>query len=505
MDENARLEQAELQATHQHVTQRIIRGALALGVRQVCVHASNVGGSILLARLLTPADYGIYAVVTFFIVFLGAFGGTGLAANLIREHPVPSKEIFRAVYSFQQVFVLILAAAFWSVAPILARTYHLAASGSGLFRLIALSLVATTAMVPSQIEMERHLDFSRLAIIETVQALCFNAVAVIMAWKGFGAISFGVALMTRSLVGAILANLMQPAYYGWLLKWNLAKPHLKFGVYYQSSQLLSMVKDSITPLLIGYLVGSVGVGYLSWAAMLAAYPVLLLMVLQRLYLPAFAKFRGDPVHTGRFLEQVLWATNAIAAPFAVALLILIHPVTVLIFGNKWLTSIPLFYFFWTANLFVPTATPIGSILNSSGRANLGAAFAAMWMILTWVLGWPLALWKGILGIAMATALVQLSNLIMFKTAQKIVPFHILRTIRIPWVLATLMGLLLLAVTKYQPITNFLWLVIDAVGALTLYAAVLVLCYRQRVKRIVTTNFGVSKNGVQAGGAGLSKL
>lgn len=478
-------EEVHTEATRREVTSRVVRGAFALGIRQVLVHASNVAGSILLARFLSPREYGIYAVITFFIVFLGTFGGTGLAANLIREHPAPTPQVYRAVYTMQQVAVLFFAALFWAMSPILAHAYHLQSGGPWLFRLTALSLVATSAMVPPQIEMERALNFQRLAYVETAQALCFNVTAVVLAWRGLGSSSFGIALLVRSLTGVALAYLLQPVSVRWLFNWKLAAPHLRFGLYYQSAQILSIVKDSITPLVIGYLVGSAGVGYLSWAGMLAAYPVLLLTVLQRLYLPAFGRLRSDPEHYRRFLEQVLWATNALAAPFAVVLLVLIHPVTVLIFGSKWLIALPLFYFFWTANLFVPSATPVQSMLNASGKASWAALFAGMWMLLTWGLGWPLALWKGVLGIAIANACVQLSNLIVFRVAQGLMPFRIFALVWKPWALAITLGLLLAVLQSFNPARSLLRLAVYAAAAALLYSTIFALTNQQRLKRLRT--------------------
>ncbi len=470
-------------ALMEDTTRRVVKGAFALGARQIAVHGTNVLGNIILARLLAPADYGIYAIINFFILFLGAFGGTGLAANLIREHPEPSSDVYQTVYTFQQIFVLAISAALWGLAPHIAQFYHLNTQLAWIFRLTALSLVATVWMVPAQIEMERHLSFQKLAVVETVQAVCFNVIAVGLAWRGYGAMSFGIALLVRSMAGALLANVMEPVSHRWLLRWGLAKPHLKFGLYYQSSQIVSLVKDSITPMLIGFLVGTAGVGYISWAAMLAAYPVLALMILQRLYLPSFAKFQHDPAHLGGFVQQVIWATNAIGAPLAVTMLVLIHPVTMIVFGSKWAVAIPLFYFFWVANIFVPTATPVQSLLNSIGRADLGTLFAVMWTVLTWGIGWPLALHEGILGIAIATAIVQLSNVVLFRTAQHLVPFRIIRTIYKPWLLACGMGILLYGFVHFEPPKGLLGLIATGVAALLMYAAVFASMHRPRLIRL----------------------
>jgi O-antigen/teichoic acid export membrane protein len=419
---------------------------------------------------LSPIDYGIYAIVTFLIVFLGAFGGTGLSANLIREHPEPPPQVFRTVYSFQQVVVVICAIAIWVISNDLAKWYRLSIQQSWVFRLTALALIATTWMVPPQIEMERNLEFHKLALVEVAQAFSFNLIAVLLAYAGFGAISFGIALLVRSILGAILANLIQPVSLGWSFYWSVAKPHLKFGLFYQTAQIVSLIKDSITPILIGFMVGTAAVGYISWAAMLAGYPVLALVVLQRLYLPVFARFQNDSKKLGSFLEQTIWATYSFTAPFSIFLLVLVHPITRIIFGVKWEPAIILFFFFWTANVFVPAAGPVQSMLNSIGKSQVAMVFAIMWMVLTWAFGWPLAIWKGALGIAIATALVQFSNLVLFWVAKSHVPFRIIRSAFRPWLLSLAVGGLLYPASRYWNPMNIGTLIAEIAASLTAYLA-----------------------------------
>ncbi len=459
---------------------RAMRGAAVLGVRQALVHGANIIGSITLARMLAPSDYGLFAIVNFLVLFLGTFGGTGLAANLIREHPEPGPEVYRAVYSFQQILVCGFAFFLWFAYPMYAAIHHLESTQTLLFRFTAISLVATTCMVPSQIEMERQLHFTKLAIVETAQALLFNIVTVVLAWKGFGALSFGIGLLVRSISGAVLAYMLQPVKLGWNFNLHLAGPHLKFGLFYQGSQIISVVKDSITPMLIGLLFGSAGVGYISWSSVTAAYPVLALIVLQRLYLPLFARLQNDLAHFGMVLEQIIWITNAFAAPLAIIELVLIRPITMIVFGPKWLVALPLFYWFWIANIFVPTATPVQTVLNALGKARLSMAIATMWMLLTWGLGWPLAILHGLIGLAIATAVVQFSNLILYRIVQRHLPFQILRVVAMPWLLAMGTGACLWLAVKAHAPASLPSIITMAALALLLYLGLLLSLQRHRI-------------------------
>ncbi|WP_276959361.1 oligosaccharide flippase family protein, partial [Allomeiothermus silvanus] len=131
----------------QDLGRQATRSATALAVRQVLVQGLNVLGGILLARLLTPAEFGLYAIVTFLLAFLVAFGGTGLAASLIRQPNEPDELDYRSVYTVQQIIVVTLVVALWIIAPWISRAYRLPLDAAWIFRLVALSLLATSFMV----------------------------------------------------------------------------------------------------------------------------------------------------------------------------------------------------------------------------------------------------------------------------------------------------------------------------------------------------------------------
>jgi O-antigen/teichoic acid export membrane protein len=451
------------------VARRALHGALALGVRQLLVQGLNIAGGILLARLLAPGEFGFYAVVTFLLTFLIAFGDVGLAASLVRQEEEPSTGDYRALFTAQQLLVVAVVALFWAAAPAITGAYGRSAGDAWLLRLVGLSLVVTSLQTIPSVRLERHLAFDRLAVVEVAQSFVFNVTAVTLAWRSHeGALSIAVALFARSLVGAALINLISPWPIGWRWDWRTVRAHLRFGVPYQGISFVSLLKDSITPVLIGLLLGAAEVGYVNWAGMVAAYPVLALMVLQRVYMPAFARMSAHPDALGGFIERVLRATHTVAAPLAVLTLVLIEPITTIIFGAKWLPALPYFYLLWAANLFVPTATPLMGLLNALGRPGLVFRFALLWMIGTWLLGAPLVVALGAIGFAIANVAVQLSNLLLFRAAQAAVPFRIARPMLPAWGAAAIAGAVVFALARAHPPHTVTALVAYAVAGLVVY-------------------------------------
>jgi O-antigen/teichoic acid export membrane protein len=135
----------------------------------------------------------------------------------------------------------------------------------------------------------------------------------------------------------------------------------------------------------------------------------------------------------------LFATNALTAPISILTLALIEPITRIIFGEKWLAALPIFYLLSLANLVVATSTPLQGLLNALGKSRITFVFAVIWALLTWLLGLPLIHWFGALGFALANVGVQLSNFGLFVIVRKLVPIRLWEAASPPWVLAILVG------------------------------------------------------------------
>jgi O-antigen/teichoic acid export membrane protein len=472
-----------LESTPTSIGVKAVRSAAALGVRQVLVQGLNAVTGIVLARLLSPSQFGLFGIVTFVLTFLVAFGDVGLGASLIREAGEPGEEDYRAVFTAQQLLVLAVVIAAWFVSPLMARAYHIAPHQAILFRLVALSLLFTSFQVVPSVRLERHLEFQKLAAVEVAQAVVYSGVTIGTALAGLGPLSFALGLLCRSITGAAIINWVSPWRIGW--RWDSARirRHLAFGVPYQGIAFSSLLKDSITPVFVGLALGTSEVGYINWAGMVAAYPVMALMVLQRVYLPAFARMQVHREHLGEFVERVILATNALVAPLAIITLVLIRPITTTVFGAKWLVALPLFQILWLANLLIPTSTPLMGLLNALGRSRTTFAFAAGWMLGTWALGVPLILYLGTIGFALANFLVTLSALALFRVAEKQVKFRIVSVILPPWLLAGAAGVIIFIVQSVWPAHTVITLAGYGAAGLLLFGLGMMKLYAREISRL----------------------
>ncbi|MFN8601053.1 MAG: oligosaccharide flippase family protein [Candidatus Binatia bacterium] len=453
---------------------RALRGGAVLGVRQLVVQGANVLGIVALARLLSPDDFGLIAIATFVSGALSSVAALGLGTSLVRLPDEPVDDDLRVVLAAQHAVAVPLALGLWLLAPVITQILLRPDGETLLLRAVAIAVVLVPLQTVPFARLERRLDFARLASVEIVQALAFNVVAIAVTAAGGGTAGVALAIVLRALAGAVLATLLEPWRVGWKIDVERLRPLLRFGVPLQATTWISLVKDSLTPILLGATAGAAAVGLVDWAQMLATYPVIALMILQRVYVPAFARAQHDRAELGRLVGHAVQAANAVAAPIAVLTLVLVGPITDLVFGARWQAARELFYWLWCANLFVPTVTPLVGLLTATGRSRSVLALSLSWMAGTWLAGAPLVLWLGARGFAVANLAVQATVVWVVRLAREEVDVALLPRVLPPWLCAGAAGTLAFAAMRAWPPASLPALAAIVIVAGGLYVAALAL-------------------------------
>jgi PST family polysaccharide transporter len=421
------------------VVRRTLHGAVSLGGGQVAAQILNIGGAIVLARLLVPAEFGLVAILTFFLSLLTALGDLGLGMSLVRQPVEPSAAAYRAVATFQQVVALGVAMVALAASPWVTRAYGLRPEDWWWLPVMGLAIVADSARFLPVARLERQLAFQRVGAVEITQAVVFNAVLLTLAAAGFRTACFPIAVLARSTAGASLANVLGPRLRGWSWDWTTARRHLAFGLPYQGVHLVAVIRNSLVPLFVGLLLGKAAVGRLEWAAMVAGFPLTSLIFLQRLYVGSFSRLRDYPTALGKFVTLIVTLAHAAVAPVAVTTLVLIDPIVRLVFGEGWLAAVPLFRWLWFGCLAAPTIAPLTGLLHALGRSPVVLAAALAGSIVTWAAGVPLVLAYGETGIAVASLAVHAAALGIWRTARGAVAFTVLRPAALAWGSAAAVG------------------------------------------------------------------
>ncbi len=371
------------------VGRRALSGVLNLVVREAAIKALAFGGGIVLARLLDPTAFGLFAVASFAVNLFALFSELGLGAAFIRRRDEVSQHELRALFTFQLVLVALLAVVLFLLAPLIAGIYSLP-EAVWVIRALAVSLVLTSLRSVPVVVAERNLRYGPIALADVAGQTAYWLVAISAALADMGVWSLVWAVTASGLVGTAVLYLRT----GWgpslSFDWRPVWHSMRFGLMYQSQTAASFVKDTMIPALGGLIYGSAAVGYLTWAHQLAALPLLLTHLVARVSYPAFARLQHDPrAFTEMVLASLRWTCRVSFPAFAV-LIGLSPQIIEYIYGPKWFPALSSLYVLYI-NMVLGVGTGIlMAAVYSLGRAGTGLRIHASWAAATWLIALALA-------------------------------------------------------------------------------------------------------------------
>jgi O-antigen/teichoic acid export membrane protein len=311
------------------VRHRAITGVASLGARGVLVRGLGLVGTIVLAHLLTPHDYGLIAL-GFTIVAIGAFlASGGFGAALIRQSAAPTREQLEAVLGAQLIVTFVV---FVVVAGI---GVPLGTSGS-VAAIMVLSLVIDATRGPTAIALERTLTYRPIVVAEVSETVAYNVCAI--AAVAAGASVWGVAGATvfRAIVGAILITKLGPL--GFVrprLSWSRVRPILGFGISVQAVQFVNVVRDQGVNIVTAAVAGFTVLGFwtMAWRLLQAIFVVF--ESLWKVSVPAMARMLDAGEAVKPLLERALLLSAVLTGLMVVPLSGTAHSLVPVIFGKEW--------------------------------------------------------------------------------------------------------------------------------------------------------------------------
>lgn len=324
---------------------------------------------IVLARLLTPADFGLIAMLLVFtgVAALLVDGGFGTAL-IQRQHTTADDET--TVFLSGVAIACIVAVALWFAAPLIAAFYSQPAL-TGLTRLLLFVLpLGALAAVPDAL-LTQHLDFRSRTAAEAIASLCSGVAAVLLAWRGFGVWSLAwqaiIALGARASLLWFLS--------GWRPRgrFRTASFHALFGFgsYMLMANLLNVITIRLQSLLIGKFFDAKTLGYYTLAQNTQLAPAQLIgNLLNRVGLPVFSTVADQPEKLANALKLSLRLAFFVFTPCMVGTAVIAKPLIIAVYGARWSPAAPLLSVLALAIAFWPLHALNLSALSARGRSDL---------------------------------------------------------------------------------------------------------------------------------------
>ena len=375
------------------VRRRAVTGAMVDGLRAIGTGLVGLVGTFVTARLLTPYDFGLVAIGTTVLAF-GIFlddGGVGTA--LVRRPEPPTKSELQALVAFQFGLELVLVVC-----------VGLAMLPFGLLgqvtTVIVASLLTSAFRAPAYILYERRLDYRPMAVVNIVETIVYYVWAIATIIIGWGVWALATAFVVRGLVGTALILAYLPE--GRVVprpSWSKVRNLLGFGVRYQASGLLNMLRDQGVNIAVATFGGVALLGLWGVAWRILQIPISLFVSLWRVSFPGMSRLVAAKEDVGSTIERVIAlvaiGTGVLLAPLAASASAWIH----VLLGDKWAdaaSAIPPACFAMAFG--VPISVALAGYLWAIGSASVPLRATAVGIPVIMVLLLPLL---PVLGVAAA--------------------------------------------------------------------------------------------------------
>ncbi|QQS38662.1 oligosaccharide flippase family protein [Candidatus Woesebacteria bacterium] len=462
-----------LEITLETVKERAVKGIIVLTGRTFLLQIMALIASIFLGIFLSPAEFGVFFVVSAVVNFLAYFSDVGLAAALIQTKKEVTDADLKTTFTVQQFIVITLLVVLFVFVPYFEAYYNLSHEGVLLFYALGISLLMSSLKTIPSVLLERELNFSRLVLPQVLETVVYHLVAVYFAWKGYGISAFTYAVLLRGIVGLIAMYLLKPWLPGLKFSKYSLKKLLKFGVPYQANTFLATIKDDGLTAFLGGILTPAGLGYLGWAQKWAKYPLRLFMDnVLKVTFPAFSRMQDSRDHLSNSVTRSIFFLCFLVFPSLAGFMILAPTLTEIIPRyEKWLPALVPLYIIGIDTVFATVTTQLTNTLNAIGKITVTFRLMIMWSVLAWVLIPVLALNFGYIGAAVGYALVSSSSIIAIIVTKHHINFSIKDSVFTPTLGTIVMAVILIVIRSFLP-RNILSVIILSLTGMVVYMSTL---------------------------------
>ena len=304
---------------------------------------------IILARLLTPHDYGCIGMLSIFMVLAEAFIDGGFGSALIQKKN-PTQVDYSTIFFWNIGMAFVMYATLYFSAPAIARFYKIDLL-SDVLRVQGLVLFVYAFNIIQRNQLQKKLNFKVLSIVTIATAVISLAITILMAYRGFGV----WALVAQNLLTASIPAIVFWFYIKWRPIWAFSKASFKelfgFGFYMFLSSLLNQFSQQIQGLLIGKVYNPSLMGYYSKAQStekLASTSIS--SVMTQVTYPLYAEAQDDKMQLGNMIKRITMTLSYVSFPLMFVLLLCAKPIFLLLYSDRWLQSVPYFQILCIAGL-----------------------------------------------------------------------------------------------------------------------------------------------------------
>lgn len=296
--------------------------------------------SIIIARLLTPEELGVFSVAMVLVAIVNTLRDFGVVEYVVQEKAL-SETRLRAAGMLTFITAWGMAALVLLVSGPVAEFYR-QPDVALLLNILSLNFFLLPFGSVISAHMRRQLDFTRIALIRTTVALVHAGVSIGLAYIGFGYFALAWSVAIASLTNVVLLQISRPKGFPFLPGFKEFRHVLSFGSFSSLSQVLKDMDKGGPDLVLGRLMGMESVAFFGRATgLIDLFNRLIMQAVDTVVLPLLsARARNNEDLTQPFLTSVTYLTG-IAWPFYLFVGMTAEPLIRVLYGDQWDAAIPI--------------------------------------------------------------------------------------------------------------------------------------------------------------------
>ena len=387
---------------------RIARGSAWTAARQGVQQASALIQLVVVARLVPPAEVGLFAMATLVLSITRALTETGFEQALIQRSQLDD-DTLDVGFSVVLLRAALVAGVMAGGAQLFAG-FFAEARVAELLRVLAIGMLIEGFTNNRVAMFQRELDFRRYFFFHAAgQSIGLVTTLLSAYWlHNVWAVVYG------QLAGAgarVLASYALTSRWPRLrFRFDIARDLMSYGRWVGASSILLFLLVNGDNLFIGKVIGATALAYYAWAYQLANLPALFItQILSSVMFPALAAVRGEPARLGALFVRSMRLTLLLSLPSAMLIAVLCEPFAQALLGARWLPIVPITYALSCFGVMRALGASAGALFLAVGRPDLRTKLQVAQLLVFGATIYPLYLRFGVLGVASAVSLYGCSN------------------------------------------------------------------------------------------------
>lgn len=324
---------------------------------------------IVMARVLSPSDYGLIGMLAVFIAVAQSLVDSGFSQALIRKQE-RTRVDESTVFYFNIAVGLLLYGLLYAMSPWVAGFYD-SPELEPLMRVVCLGVVFNSLAVVQRARLTLEIDFKTQAKASLTAAIVSGIVGIWMAHTGWGVWSIAAQQLVNLGVNTLLLWLLAKWRPLWTYSWRSFRELFSFGSKLMLSGLLDVLYRNIYLIVIGKVFSAKDLGYYTRAHQFSEFPSSNLTgILQRVTYPVLCKIQNDDEKLASAYRRFLRVSAFLVFPLLVGLSAVAEPLILLLLKEQWLFAATLLQIICFSMMWYPVHAINLNLLQVKGRSDL---------------------------------------------------------------------------------------------------------------------------------------